>query len=526
MQLDKTSIAAVILLAAWAGAVQPQAVAAEASALAAAANTINSDELKGFVEILANDTFEGRAAGSRGGRAAAIYLSKQFERLGLTPGGPSGTSYFQPFGNNYQNILGIMEGADPELKNEYVIVGAHYDHVGYGTSRNSYGPIGYIHNGADDNASGDSTLLEVIEAFNAVSVRPKRSVIFAFWDCEESDLNGSRHWTQHPTIPRESVAIVFNLDMVGRLRNQRLEIIGSRTSTGLRRFVSEQNIDNDMAIDFEWEVTKNSDHYSFFNVSMPILMIHTGLHGDYHRPSDDPEKLNYVGMQSVARLVFRLAYGLADADQRTKFRETSRREGKNDRLALERAMAAPPGRLGIRWDDADKSGPGLRVIQIDPNSVAARGGMLVGDRLVAFNGTTLEPPMDVRPLVLAASGKVPVQVLRGAAKKDLELQLPDKPVRLGISWREDTGEPGTLIIVQVVPGSAAERVGLRAGDRVYAVNGQEFGRGDRFAELVAASDDPISLTIERAGRVTVVTLPDPKTAARSMPEDESSSPSE
>jgi S1-C subfamily serine protease len=152
--------------------------------------------------------------------------------------------------------------------------------------------------------------------------------------------------------------------------------------------------------------------------------------------------------------------------------------------------------------------------------------MLIGDRLIAFNGTALEPPMDVRPLVLAASGKVPVQVIRGGATKDLELQLPDKPVRLGISWREDAGEPGTLIIVQVVPGSAAERVGLHAGDRVYAVNGQEFGRGDRFAELVAASEDPISLTIERAGRVTAVTLPDPKTAARSMPEDESSSPSE
>src|SRR5690606_3687721 len=120
----------------------------------------------------ADDTFEGREAGSRGGHAAAGYIVRQLQRYGVQGGGEDG-GYFQNFGAGYRNILAVIPGSDPQLRRQAVVVGAHYDHVGYGTPQNSYGPTGYIHNGADDNASGVAGLLEVIEAFTLLPSAPR-----------------------------------------------------------------------------------------------------------------------------------------------------------------------------------------------------------------------------------------------------------------------------------------------------------------------------------------------------------------
>src|SRR5581483_3518130 len=136
----------------------------------------------------------------RGGHAAAVYLAQQFEKYKLA-GGASPTSYFQVFSNQYRNLLGLLEGSDPTLREQVIVVSAHYDHVGYGNSQNSYGPIGFIHNGADDNASGDAGLLELVEAFTKLEQRPKRTILFAMWDGEEGGLLGSKHWVANPTLP-------------------------------------------------------------------------------------------------------------------------------------------------------------------------------------------------------------------------------------------------------------------------------------------------------------------------------------
>src|SRR4051794_20545248 len=130
---------------------------------AAAMESITTDELYHYVEVLADDVYEGRAAGSRGGHAAAQWLIQQLRPFQLTPAGTDG-DYVQKFSDDCRNILVLQHGDDPQLQNETVIVGAHYDHVGYGNSNNSFGPIGKIHNGADDNASGTSAMLETIEA--------------------------------------------------------------------------------------------------------------------------------------------------------------------------------------------------------------------------------------------------------------------------------------------------------------------------------------------------------------------------
>ena len=163
------------------------AAAALNNLFAAAINSITEDELYQHVEVLADDVYEGRSAGSRGGRAAALYVLDQIKPHRMTPG--NNGDYAQTFNNNCRNILILLPGDDPRVENEVIVVGAHYDHVGRGKNSNSFGPTGRIHNGADDNASGTSVLLETIEAFATSGLKTRRTILFAFWDAEEMALS-------------------------------------------------------------------------------------------------------------------------------------------------------------------------------------------------------------------------------------------------------------------------------------------------------------------------------------------------
>ena len=199
--------------------------------------------------------------------------------MGLAPAGDGGT-YFQSFNGASRNILGLVEGSDPQLKQQVILLGAHYDHVGYGRANNSFGPCGYIHNGADDNASGVAGLLEVVDAVKQLPTPPKRSILFALWDGEEQGLLGSRHWVGRPTVALSRVAVAINMDMIGRLQESAaLEVYGTRTAAGLRRLVSEANGEaKRWTIDFDWKLKSDSDHWPFYERRIPILMFHTGLH--------------------------------------------------------------------------------------------------------------------------------------------------------------------------------------------------------------------------------------------------------
>ncbi len=204
------------------------------SSYQAALESIKADELGGQVGHLADDAMEGREAGTRGGHAAGDYLADQYARLHLHGAGAEG-GFFQAFAPNFRNILVSLPGGDPRLREQVILVGAHYDHVGYGGRGYSLGPSGYIHPGADDNASGSASVLELAKAFTILSGPPKRSVLFAAWDAEEKGLLGSKYWLAHPTVPLDHVAAALNLDMVGRLRNDHLFVFGVRSGYGWRR---------------------------------------------------------------------------------------------------------------------------------------------------------------------------------------------------------------------------------------------------------------------------------------------------
>jgi len=487
----------------WASA----SAAERSSSYLVAMASIRADQLQGHVELLADDDLEGREAGSRGGRAAGDYLAARLEELGLEAAGEDG-GFFQPFGSGYRNVLAKLPGSDPELARQYVLVGAHYDHVGYGTRRNSLGPVGQIHNGADDNASGTSALLELAEALGMLPGPPRRSILLVGWDAEEKGLLGSKHWLAHPTVPSAELVAAINVDMIGRLRDDRLIVFGSRTGFGWRRLVSSENEALDLELEFSWSLEPNGDHYPLVDRRLPVLMLHTGVHDQYHRPSDDARLINAEGIERVARLLFGIVYELADCDKVPGFREAARRETEKTQRLLIGRLPPREDRLGAGWDDREASEEGVRLGRIVWGSPAHRAMLRAGDRVVEFAGRWIGSADDLAAAVMAAPSPAPVVVRRPGSEEPIELSvaLDGEPMRLGIRWRVDDAEPGTVILTSVVPGSPAERAGLEVGDHVYRIAGRDFADDAEFAELARSLPGPIELLIERNGRLRTVVV--------------------
>jgi hypothetical protein len=481
--------------------------ASENEARRAAVASIRTDQLMNHVEILADDTFEGREAGRRGGRAAAKYLLPYISRY-LRPAGVNG-GFAQPFGADYQNLLGLLIGSDPQLRREYILVGAHYDHVGYGNRANSNGPIGFIHNGADDNASGTAALLELMEAFSHLDTAPKRSIIFALWDGEEKGLLGSEHWSSFPTVPLSQTKLAINMDMLGRLGNKPVEVIGSRSAPGLRQMISEANQSARLAINFTWTVEDNSDHHTFFRRGIPILMLHSGLHSDYHTPRDDAHLIDANGLNEVTRLAFDIVLAAAERADIPTFRSASRFENENDRRRFETPLPSPAPRLGISWKAIGESESRLmEVSSVLYGSPAHRAGLVTGDRILSLNDVPINDSATFQLAVQEATSPAKVVYQRPGNPQTTEsiVDLAGKPVRIGISWREDDGDPGTVTVVRVIGGSPADRCGLKLRDRILTVNGQPFKNSREFQALITRTELPIEFSIERQGIVSTVMM--------------------
>jgi hypothetical protein len=228
-----------------------------------------------------------------------------------------------------RNVVGMLEGSDPALKNEYVIVTAHYDHVGVLN--------GLIYRGADDNASGTIGVMQIARAFVEGKVRPKRSILFAVFEAEERGLLGAAYYVEHPIVPLAQTVANLNMDMIGRdeesptwnttpeQNTNAVNVVGTLYNPGLRKVIEAGNQEIDLKLDFKTDGQDKegwfarSDHFPFAIHSVPMVLFNTGENADYHTENDRPEKINYVKMEKIVRLIFLTARDVADRGDRIAF---------------------------------------------------------------------------------------------------------------------------------------------------------------------------------------------------------------
>ncbi|MFQ5902117.1 MAG: M20/M25/M40 family metallo-hydrolase, partial [Candidatus Binatia bacterium] len=218
------------------------------------------------------------------------------------------------------NVIGILPGSDPQLKKENIVIGAHYDHLGLGYfgTRDSRSE-GEIHNGADDNASGIAVILNLAERLSRHPEGLPRTIVFVAFTGEERGIYGSKHYVSHPRFPIGSTKAMINLDMVGRMKENRLTVRGVGTAKEFRQWISDAGQELGIEIVPSQGGIGRSDHISFYKKNIPVLHFFTGTHKDYHRPTDDWEKLNTEGMAKVSDLVLNIAEKIGSAKELLTF---------------------------------------------------------------------------------------------------------------------------------------------------------------------------------------------------------------
>jgi len=287
-----------------------------------------------------------------------------------------------------RNVMAALPGSDNQLRKEWVVIGAHYDHLGLG-DEHSLAPsqIGQIHHGADDNASGTAGVLEFARLASMHNQAFKRSILFMTFAGEENGLLGSNYFVNHSTVPLSSVAGMINMDMIGRVSNNRLNVLGVGTSPEFKTWIEDFNKTVGLQLNFSASGHDGSDHISFDGKHIPILFFFSGLHSDYHRPSDTSDKINSDGAVSVLALVAMSAERLANAATRPQYTEVREERPANAGIASTSANGYGPyfGSVPDFRDDIK----GVLFADVRADSPAGKAGLKAGDTLVEFGGQAI-----------------------------------------------------------------------------------------------------------------------------------------
>ena len=412
--------------------------------------------LRRDIDYLASDALEGRLTGTAGNDSAAAYIARRYELLGLGIAGdtsgrdciPVGTlarslekqtgsqvaltakhgnacpaPYMQPFvarsvaaahagldtALSTQNVVALIPGTDPELRDQYVVIGAHFDHLGR-SPFNSMDPGAgaAIRHGADDNASGTAAVMELARLFARQPAR--RSMIFANFSGEELGLLGSQYFVQHSPVPLDSVDAMLNFDMVGRMRDNKLIVYGVATATELSAIVDSANVAPELAVTALGDGYGPSDQSSFYAEGIPVLHFFTDLHEDYHRATDVASKVDVADEARVVNFAERIARAIADRPARLTY----------VRSAPPPTMSMGDGHGAYFGSVPDMSAAdvvGVRLMGVTPGSPADRAGVRKGDIVVEFGGVAVKDlyeytdalrahkPGDVVKVVVEREGK-------------------------------------------------------------------------------------------------------------------------
>jgi hypothetical protein len=316
-----------------------------------------------------------------------------------------------------QNVVALLRGGDPALRREYVVIGAHFDHLGRSTT-GALDPEARdaVRLGADDNASGTAAVLELARIF--AKSPPRRSLLFVNFSGEEQGTLGSSYFVDHMPVPIDSVDAMLNFDMVGRLRADRLIVYGVATAKELPEILERANAATRLAIAAQGDGFGPSDHSSFYARGIPVLHFFTDLHDDYHRATDVAEKVDAGGEARVVALAERVAREIADRPSRLTYLRTVQPAPMAPREGSEVYLGTIP-------DMAGGDTPGLRLSGVRAGSPADAAGLKAGDVIVEFGG---RPVKDLYEYSDALYSRKPgdvisVVVLRGGQRLTLQVTL-------------------------------------------------------------------------------------------------------
>ncbi len=353
------------------------------------------ETLKEDVEFLSSDALEGRQTGTKGEEEAAKYIAKRFKDLKLQEKGTNGylqTFSFKPKTDPHSEVVFTTMAEDSTITGTNVlgyidnnaentiVIGAHYDHLGFGGDGSLFrGDEKAIHNGADDNASGVAVMLDLAKKLQKTNTN--NNYLFIAFSGEEMGLLGSNYFVKNPTFDIKKVDYMINMDMVGRLKqDSTLAVYGVGTSTRFKQTLKANN-DKFKLVENESGVGP-SDHTSFYLSDIPVLHFFTGQHEDYHKPSDDFEKLNYEGMNTISNYIFAVISDLNNAGK-LSFRTT-----KNESEEVPRFKVG----LGV-IPDYLYDGKGMRIDGVTEGRAAHKAGLLKGDVVIKLGETDITDMM-------------------------------------------------------------------------------------------------------------------------------------
>ncbi len=311
--------------------------------------------------------------------------------------------------------MGVLEGEGPHA-DETIVLGAHYDHLGWGGIGSAAPGVHEIHNGADDNGSGSTVLVEVARELVARGKKLPRRLVFIAFTGEERGLVGSARYVRNPLFPLDKTVAMLNMDMVGRLQDEKLIVHGTGTAEEFDALVDRYGKQ------YGFQITKKpsgfgpSDHSSFYGAKVPVLFLFTGSHKDYHRPTDDFDKLNIAGMRRIGSMVAEVAVELAEANDRPHYQEA---KGGNESLG-----GGDRPYFGSIPDFALDE-PGYGLTGVTKGGPAERAGIKAGDVIIQLGDSKIGNLEDFDSALrkFKAGDKVPVLVKRGNEQVKLEVTL-------------------------------------------------------------------------------------------------------
>ena len=347
------------------------------------------------------------------------------------------------------NVVGILDGSDPTLKNEVIVIGAHYDHLGRGGEGSLAAREGEIHHGADDNASGVAGMLELARLFRSQESRPRRTIVFMAFSGEEEGLLGSNYYVNHPIMPLANTVAMINMDMIGRMKENKLIVGGVGTASGWRTMIEAQNLVQSMTVTAkagtasqskgfpmvvaangraivtsdaakQFQLTLNedgfgpSDHSSFYAKQIPVLFFWTGTHEDYHKPSDTADKINYEDEARILSLVWRVVHDIDSNDKRPGYTVA-----KSESTGRSTGFRVYLGTIPNYADSSD----GLLLDGVRDDSPASKAGIKAGDKIVKLAGREVHNVYDYTYALgeMKAGQEYEVELLRGGERLKLKI---------------------------------------------------------------------------------------------------------